>query len=130
MSLRRRLQQLLQSQSGMATAELAVALVALSIVVSFLLAGGAVVAAQLQASDAARLAARLTARGESAQVVDNAVHQVAPHGRIDIVRDHDIVTVTARVSPSLALARRLVSVVTATARSVDETASTSATGER
>jgi len=129
MSLRRRLQLSTRGDAGMATAELAIALVALSVVAQFLLAGGAIVAAQLQASDAARISARLAARGESMSTVARAASQVAPHSQVSVSTVAGTVVAQVRVVPPMALARRLVPAIKATARSVDESA-TSTAGER
>jgi hypothetical protein len=106
----------------MATAELALALVALSVVAQFLLVGGTLLAAQLQASDAARISVRLAARGESGTTITRAVHDVAPRAHFDITRNDGIVCSTVRVAPPGRLAKVFVGEVTATAKSVDETA--------
>lgn len=108
--------------AGMATAELALALVALSVVAQFLLVGGTLLAAQLQASDAARISVRLAARGESSATITRAVHAVAPQAHINISTSDGIVSSTVRVVPPGRLAKVFVGEVTATARSVDEAA--------
>lgn len=104
----------------MVTAELALALVALSVVAQFLLVAGTLVAAQLQVSDAARISARLAARGEDGTTISSAVRQVAPGAHVDITTSDGIVRSTVRVRPPGRLAKALVHEVTATARSVDE----------
>jgi hypothetical protein len=106
----------------MATAELALALVALSVVAQFLLAAGTLVAAQLQASDAARISVRLAARGERADVITRAVKQVAPRAHVDIVSTDGVVRSTVRLAPAGRLAKTFVHEVSASARSVDESA--------
>ena len=71
MNERRRLLQLrtqsarhqLRDDRGMATAELAIGLVALALVVQVLASAGSIVVSQLQVADAARIAVRLAARG-------------------------------------------------------------------
>jgi hypothetical protein len=110
------------SDAGMATAELALALVALSVVAQFLLVAGTLAAAQLQASDAARISVRLAARGESGTTISRAVREVAPGARVDISTTEGVVRSMVRVSPPGRLAKAFVHEVTATARSVDETA--------
>jgi hypothetical protein len=104
----------------MATAELALALVALSVVAQFLLVGGTVLAAQLQASDAARVSARLAARGENNATIARAVHDVAPRANFEITRGDGIVRSTIHMAPPGRLAKVFISDVSATARSVDE----------
>jgi hypothetical protein len=106
----------------MATAELALAFVALSVVAQFLLAAGTLVAAQLQASDAARISVRLAARGERGDVITRAVKQVAPRAHVDIVSTDGVVRSTVRLAPAGRLAKVFVREVSASARSVDETA--------
>jgi len=106
----------------MATAELALAFVALSVVAQFLLVGGTLLAAQMQASDAARISVRLAARGESSSIITRAVHDVAPQAHYDITTSDGIVRSTVHVVPPGRLAKAFVGEVTATARSVDETA--------
>jgi hypothetical protein len=105
----------------MATAELAVALVGLSVIAQFLLVGGTLLAAQLQASDAARISVRLAARGENSATITRAVQEVAPQARLAISARDGIVSATVRVEPPGRLAKVFVDDVSATARSVDET---------
>jgi hypothetical protein len=88
----------------MVTAELAVALPA--VVLTALVAASAlgVVAAQLRALDAAAVAARLAARGESVAAVAAAVHAVAADGSYRLRGTTGstrlvIAEVTVRVSP-------------------------------
>jgi len=105
----------------MATAELAIALVGLSVVVQFLLTGTGIVATQLQVADAARISVRLAARGESNDVITRAVRQVAPRATVQVSRTGGVVEATVEEPPPGPLAVRLVHAVTARASSVDET---------
>lgn len=95
---------------GSVTAETAVVLPCLLLVLAVLVAVLAVVAGQLRCVDAARSAARLAARGDVVQAVraeaalrapDGAVVQVVERG------DRVVVQVQARVHPLGWLARRL-----------------------
>jgi hypothetical protein len=80
---------------GMATAELAVVLPALVLVVAAALTAVSVLLAQLRCVDAAREGARAAARGESAEVVRSAAARVAPAAAaVDIRPDGDAVRVT------------------------------------
>ncbi|MEU6563980.1 TadE family type IV pilus minor pilin [Nocardia nova] len=93
-------------QSGAVTVEAAIALAALVVVVVLCL--GALLAASMQVRciDAAREAARLAARGATAEAVPIA-RQVAPPGAvIDVheVDDRVVATVSARV-PALPMLR-------------------------
>jgi Flp pilus assembly protein TadG len=65
---------------GMVTAELAVGLPALILVLGIALFAQAAVAAQLRCVDAASVAARLLARGEPASVADATAMSAAPAG--------------------------------------------------
>lgn len=84
---------------AMVTAEAALALPVL-ICVAFLLSWGVLlVGAQIQCGDAAREAARLLARGDSAADVDAAVQQIAPEGaQYTVQKQEDLVVVTVEVS--------------------------------
>lgn len=84
---------------AMVTAEAAFALPVL-ICVAFLLSWGVLlVGAQIKCGDAAREAARLLARGDSAVVVEAAVQQIAPDGaRYTVQEQDDLVVVTVEVS--------------------------------
>lgn len=66
--------------SGMATAELAVVLPTLVLVIAAALAMVSVVLAQVRCVDAAREAARAAARGEPAAVIRTAAVRAAPPG--------------------------------------------------
>ncbi len=94
---RRRLAQ----QEGMVTVEAAIALASLTVVL--LLSVGAVLAAavQVQCIDAAREAARLTARGAGDRAVSVA-EQVAPEGaQVQVRSSGDTVVVTVRATSRL-----------------------------
>lgn len=71
----------------MVTAELAVALPALVLAVVAGLVAIATQTAQLRCADAAAVAARLAARGETRQVVTAAAGDVAPAGATVVVRE-------------------------------------------
>jgi hypothetical protein len=64
----------------MVTAELVVALPALVLVLAFALSAVGAVSTRMRAADAAAVAARLAARGESAAVVREAWRLAAPAG--------------------------------------------------
>jgi hypothetical protein len=84
---------------GMATAELAVVLPALVLVIAAGLSMVAVVLAQVRCVDAAREAARAGARGEAPAVVRTAAARVGPEDAIvdiGITGDQVRVTVSAR----------------------------------
>jgi Flp pilus assembly protein TadG len=79
----------------MATAELAVVLPALVLVVAAGLAMVSVVLAQIRCVDAAREAARAAARGEPAELVRATAIRAAPDGaRVDVGAAGDQVQVT------------------------------------
>ena len=80
---------------GMATAELAVVLPALVLVVAAALTAISVLLAQLRCVDAAREGARAAARGEPTEVASSAAARVAPPAAaVDIATVGDEVTVT------------------------------------
>jgi Flp pilus assembly protein TadG len=84
---------------GMATAELAVVLPTLVLVVAAALTMVSVVLAQVRCVDAAREAARAAARGEPAGVIRSAAIRVAPPGSAVAVGgagEEVLVTVSAR----------------------------------
>ncbi len=81
---------------GMVTVEAALALCSLVVVLALVLAAVSAVAAQLRCVDAAREAARLTARGEPGRAEDLA-RRIAPSGAVVAVTIHGD-EVTARVS--------------------------------
>jgi hypothetical protein len=79
---------------GTATAEMAVALSALAVVLVFALWSVAAVTAQLRCVDAALVAARALARGESSSLSVAAARASAPEGaRIVVSRSGDLVVV-------------------------------------
>ena len=88
------------SDRGAVTAETALALPALAVVVATIVGLGHVGVAQLRCVDAARVAARLAARGEPAGVVRGRAAAAAPDGAVVQVSTAAQVTVvvTARVS--------------------------------
>ena len=64
-------------QAGAITAEFAVALPAVVLLLAFLLAGGAAGLTQLRLEEAARAGARAYARGESGEAVEGIVQRIA-----------------------------------------------------
>jgi hypothetical protein len=82
------------SDSGSATAETAVVLPALAVVLLLSLWSVAAVTAQLRCVDAARTAARALARGESGPASAAAAREAAPDGaRVAVTRSGDTVLV-------------------------------------
>lgn len=85
----------------MVTAETAVVLPAIALVVALAVAVVSTVTAQLRCLDAAQVAARLAARGEPGPVVRAAARALAPPGANVVVRtlapDWVVVEVTASV---------------------------------
>jgi hypothetical protein len=93
----------LDGDAGYVTAETAIVLPALAIVVAAALWAIAVAGAQLRCVDAARDGARAAARGESESAVMVAARATAPQGAsIDIARNGSqiVVTVKVRVGPA------------------------------
>jgi hypothetical protein len=81
------------ADAGMATAELAVALPALALLLAVCLYAVAVVTAQLRCVDAAGLAARLAGRGEAAATVQRATLLAAPqNASVEVRRNAGLVT--------------------------------------
>lgn len=77
------------------TAELAVGMVAVALVLALVLMAAGAAAARLRCQDAARAAARLAALGEADSAVVEAAHRVAGHGAsVTVVRDPPWVEVT------------------------------------
>jgi hypothetical protein len=111
------------SDEGMATAEMAIVLPALAVVLVFALWSVAAVSAQLRCVDAALVAARALARGESSDLSVAAARASAPQGaRIVVTRSGDLVVVDVRAAvrlpgpwsgalPSLSLVGRAVAAV-------------------
>jgi Kef-type K+ transport system membrane component KefB len=99
---------------GMVTAEFAVALPALAIVVTAAVCGVAVMTDQMRCADAAAIAARLAARGEPPAAVRAAALQAAPRGA-ELTITTTPATVIARVTVRLAppgLLHRMAAVTT------------------
>ena len=86
-----------RSEQGMVTAEAAVVLPVLLVVLGLLVGVVVAVGDQLRLVDAARTGARLAARGESASVVREAAQQLVPDAKVDIERAGADVDVTVRV---------------------------------
>jgi Flp pilus assembly protein TadG len=92
----------LRDERGMVTAETAVVLPVLLLVLAGAVAAVTVVGAQLRCVDAAREAARAAARGEAAAAVSRIAAQTAPPGAVTTVAvagDDVRVTVSAEVAP-------------------------------
>jgi Flp pilus assembly protein TadG len=86
------------AEDGMVTAEFAVALPAFVLVVLAALGGVVAMIAQLRCVDAADVAARMAARGESTAVVRATAVGAAPGGaQIDLATAAGVVTATVRV---------------------------------
>ncbi|MDT0308411.1 TadE family type IV pilus minor pilin [Streptomyces sp. DSM 44917] len=80
---------------GYVTAEAAVVLPVLVVLLGMLLWGLGAVAAQARCGDAARAGARAAARGEAAAAVERAARATAPEGaRVRVAREDDLVRVT------------------------------------
>jgi hypothetical protein len=83
-----------QGDAGYATAETAVALPALVLLLAMLVWGVLAAAAQIRCVDAARIGARSAARGDPEGTVMAAVHRAAPSGaQVVVSRDSDTVRV-------------------------------------
>ncbi|UVJ38839.1 TadE family type IV pilus minor pilin [Arthrobacter sp. CJ23] len=81
---------------GAVTAEFAVALPAVLLLLAFLLAGSAAGVMQFRLEEAARAGARALARGESTGIIDDVVRRLAGQGATAVVAaDGEWVTVTA-----------------------------------
>jgi Flp pilus assembly protein TadG len=111
---------------GSVTAETAVVLPVLVLVVAVLLGLARVISGELAVEEAAGVGARAAARGESAGEVVRLASKVAPPGAaVSVERRDGLVTVrvSAALSP-LGLAARLLPelTVTASARALDESA--------
>jgi hypothetical protein len=86
-----------RADEGMVTAETAVVLPALAVVLVFALWSVAAVTAQLRCVDAAHTAARALARGEASDVSLAAARGAAPAGaRVTVSRSGDLVVVDVR----------------------------------
>lgn len=96
---RRGIRSLGEGQRGYATAELAITLPVLVLVLGLLLSGVAAAASYLQCMDAARLAARAVARGESIPAARQAATHAAPEGAtVAVDRGGGLVRVRVAVS--------------------------------
>jgi Flp pilus assembly protein TadG len=98
----RRLVRMLARDDGMVTAETAVVLPVLLLVLAGAVAAVTVVGAHLRCVDAAREGARAAARGEDVAAVRAIAGQAAPKGAVTDVStagDEIRVTVTASVAP-------------------------------
>jgi hypothetical protein len=115
------------TDAGMVTAELAVALPALVLVMVAALYGVALVTAQLRCVDAAAVGARLAARGESAQLVRAAALGAAPtSARLEIARSASVVTATVAVRVDAPGLSRLLPGVTVVGHATDDVETTGA----
>lgn len=89
-------------ETGMVTAEFAVVLPAIVAALMVALVAVATLAMRVRCSDAAQVAARLAARGESTAAAVAAAERIAPDGagvRVDTRGDDVAVSVTAVVRP-------------------------------
>jgi endonuclease YncB( thermonuclease family) len=88
-----------RSDAGMVTVEAAIALCSFVVVLGLALAAIAAVTDQLRCTDAAREAARLTARGEPDRAMA-AAERIAPRGAgVAIHRDGDTIAVEVNAAP-------------------------------
>ena len=102
LSIRESARRRIRGDRGMVTAETAMVLPALVVVVCVAVSAIAVATAQLRCVDAAREAARAAARGEGASVVRTFAAQAAPGSArvsVSLVGDRAQVTVTATLHP-------------------------------
>ena len=107
-----------RSEAGLATAETAVALPAIGLLVAGSLAAPIALSAQLRATDAAREAARAAARGDPAPAVQAAATAVDAASRVVITRAGGLVRVQVRLPVDLPVLHAWE--VTATAVAADE----------
>jgi Flp pilus assembly protein TadG len=92
----------LRREAGMVTAETAVVLPVLLLVLAGAVAAVTVVGAQLRCVDAAREGARAAARGEPVAVVEAVVARAAPDGAstsVSVGAEEVRVTVSVRIAP-------------------------------
>jgi hypothetical protein len=109
------------TDSGMVTAELAVALPALVVVMVAALYGVALVTAQLRCEDAAAMAARLAARGETAVTVRSSALSAAPAGAgLSLATSGTTVTATVSVRVSAPGLSGLLPGVSISSRAADD----------
>jgi Flp pilus assembly protein TadG len=98
----RRLVRSIRRDDGMVTAETAVVLPVLLLVLAGAVAAVTVVGAQLRCLDAAREGARAAARGDDVAAVTEIVERAAPEGAVTAVStdgEEVRVTVSARIAP-------------------------------
>jgi len=88
---------------GAVTAELAVGLPVVVLVLGICLGGLGIATAQLRAHDAAADAARLLGRGEPVARAEALVARTAPGGRLSVAREEQLVCTTVRVEQRLLL---------------------------
>jgi Flp pilus assembly protein TadG len=91
-----------RDDAGMVTAELAVVFPAIVLALLFGLAAGSAMTMRMRCADAAAVATRLAARGESRATVTEAARRVAPAGAVvRLVTTPDAVQVTVSVRAPL-----------------------------
>lgn len=88
---------------GAVTAEVAITLPAVVLVLAACLGGLGLAAAHVRAQDAAADAARLLARGESTTTASEHVGHIAPGGQLSVSRPADLVCVTVRITQRIML---------------------------
>lgn len=89
---------------GSVTAELALALPAVLVLLCVVVATGQVVMAQVRCVDAARAAARLAARGEPSAAILATAHEAAPaRARVGLYRSGSLIRVDVRAVVRLPL---------------------------
>lgn len=97
----------------MVTAELAVAVPTLLLVLSICVGVVAVVAARVRCIDAAAVAARLTARGETGDTVTTQIRAIVPHAIVTVRRSaNGFVEVDVRQRLQIPVVRGLLPAVT------------------
>lgn len=117
-------------ERGAVTAEFAVALPAVILLVSFLLAGGAAGMTQLRLEEGARAGARALARGESISAVQEIVRRLAGEGaNTAVAHEGDWVTVRASAGVGGALGSLIPWTLTASASARSETPEARQRGE-
>ncbi|MGF6833578.1 Flp pilus assembly protein TadG [Paenarthrobacter sp. TE4293] len=110
-------------ETGAVTAEFAVALPAVVLLLAFLLAGGAAGMTQLRLEEAARGGARAAARGETGGAVEGTVRRLAGEGTSSsLSNDGEWLTVTASSPVGGALGSLIPWTLTASASARSESA--------
>ncbi|MEV7607179.1 TadE family type IV pilus minor pilin [Paenarthrobacter sp. NPDC089322] len=118
-----------QKETGAVTAEFAVALPAVILLLAFLLAGGAAGITQLRLEEAARAGARALARGDSTEAVQGIVRRLAGEAASAVVEsDDEWRTVTVSAGAGGALGPLIPWTLTASASAKSEAAGPSAAG--